>query len=68
MQPALVFAPQTLEILSSDHLNALDNALERLDVSEKLAMQGYLNQYLGKVLHNSIIRLLRDVITTFKQG
>ena len=46
-------------MLDSKCLKLLDGRLEELDASE---------QYRGKVLHNSAIRLLRDVLFTFKQG
>jgi hypothetical protein len=60
---------QALEVLSSDHLTSLDHKLEHLDTREQLVAQEYMqHQYLGKVLHSSIIFLLRDVISTFRQG
>ena len=54
--------------MSLDYLSTLDKKLEELEASEQLSSQGYHYQYLGKVLHTSIICLLRDVITTFKEG
>lgn len=59
---------QILEILSSNYLTTLDRKLEQLEASEQLVVQGYPYHYLSKVLHVSMVCLLRDIITTFKQG